>query len=65
MTKLASSGDAPIWHEDVQVFSVWNCDEDGGFVGYLCLDLFLREGKYANAANFNLIPVCYNAYTPL
>ncbi|KNG91709.1 putative thimet oligopeptidase [Aspergillus nomiae NRRL 13137] len=56
ITKLTGPGDAPVWHEDVQVFSVWNSDEDGGFVGYLYMDLFLREGKYANAANFNLIP---------
>ncbi|THC87473.1 hypothetical protein EYZ11_013081 [Aspergillus tanneri] len=55
-TKLATPGDALVWHEDVQVFSVWNADEDDGFVGYFYMDLFLREGKYANAANFNLIP---------
>ncbi|KAE8418871.1 hypothetical protein BDV36DRAFT_282629 [Aspergillus pseudocaelatus] len=55
-TKLANPGDALVWHGDVQVFSVWNSDEGDGFVGYLYLDLFLREGKYANAANFNLIP---------
>ncbi|QKX52953.1 uncharacterized protein TRUGW13939_00024 [Talaromyces rugulosus] len=56
MTKLDSPGVAHVWHEDVQAFSVWNSDEDGDFVGHLYLDLFHREGKYANAANFNLIP---------
>ncbi|PIG85246.1 thimet oligopeptidase [Aspergillus arachidicola] len=55
-TKTASPGNSLVWHEDVQVFSVWNSDEDGAFVGYLYMDLFRREGKYANAANFNLIP---------
>lgn len=47
-----------VWHEDVQVFSVWDDEgEGGGFVGYLYLDLFPRDGKYGHAANFNLQPV--------
>lgn len=51
-------GDDIVWHEDVQVFSVWNDEGEGsGFVGYLYLDLFPREGKYGHAANFNLQPV--------
>ncbi|CAI7599433.1 unnamed protein product [Penicillium pancosmium] len=50
-------GDDIVWHEDVQVFSVWNDEGEGsGFVGYLYLDLFPREGKYGHAANFNLQP---------
>ena len=49
-----------VWHDDVQVFSVWNDEGEGsGFVGYLYLDLFPREGKYGHAANFNLQPVCF------
>ncbi|UDD62076.1 hypothetical protein AFCA_009405 [Aspergillus flavus] len=56
MTKLASHGHTLVWHEDVQIFRVRNSDEAGDFIGYLYMDLFLREGKYANAANFNLIP---------
>lgn len=58
---LAPTGQADdiVWHEDVQVFSVWNDEGEGsGFVGYLYLDLFPREGKYGHAANFNLQPVC-------
>lgn len=51
-------GNDIVWHEDVQVFSVWNDEGEGsGFVGYLYLDLFPREGKYGHAANFNLQPV--------
>ncbi len=47
-----------VWHDDVQVFSVWDDEGEGsGFVGYLYLDLFPREGKYGHAANFNLQPV--------
>ena len=46
-----------IWHEEVQLFSVWNDESEGdGFVGYLYLDLFPRDGKYGHAANFNLQP---------
>ncbi|PLN85016.1 metallopeptidase MepB [Aspergillus taichungensis] len=46
-----------VWHEDVQIFGVWNDEGEGsGFVGYLYLDLFPRPGKYGHAANFNLQP---------
>ena len=58
--KLAEStnGADIVWHEDVQVFSVWDEEtEGGGFVGYLYLDMFPRDGKYGHAANFNLQPV--------
>lgn len=50
-------GDDMVWHKEVQVFSVWDDEGEGsGFVGYLYLDLFPREGKYGHAANFNLQP---------
>ncbi|KAF1838284.1 zincin [Decorospora gaudefroyi] len=46
-----------VWHEDVQIFSVWDDEGEGaGFVGYLYLDLFPRDGKYAHFANFNIQP---------
>ena len=46
------------WHPDVQMYSVWNDDgEGGGFVGYLYLDMFPRDGKYGHACNANLQPV--------
>ena len=52
-----SKGSDIVWHEDVQVFSVWDDDGEGsGFVGYLYLDLHPRDGKYGHAANFNLQP---------
>ncbi|CAK4034113.1 Thimet oligopeptidase [Lecanosticta acicola] len=51
-----------VWHQDVQVFAVWDHESEGGnFVGYLYLDLFPREGKYGHAANFNLQPGFINA----
>lgn len=58
--KLSPTGNGNdiVWHEDVQFFSVWDDEGEGsGFVGYLYLDLFPREGKYGHAANFNLQPV--------
>ena len=58
--RLAESGQGTdiVWHEDVKVFSVWDDEkEGGGFVGYLYLDMFPRDGKYGHAANFNLQPV--------
>ena len=40
-------GEDVVWHEDVQLFSVWNDESEGnGFVGYLYTDLFPRLGKY-------------------
>lgn len=46
-----------VWHDEVQVFAVWDDEgEGGGFVGYLYLDLFPRDGKYGHAANFNISP---------
>lgn len=51
-----------VWHEDVKMFSVWDEEaEGGGFVGYLYLDMFPRNGKYGHAANFNLRPVSCQA----
>jgi metallopeptidase MepB len=58
-TALADGGKAEdiVWHPEVQVFSVWDDEDEGaGFVGYLYLDLFPRDGKYGHAANFNLQP---------
>ncbi|KAA8646894.1 M3 family metallopeptidase [Aspergillus tanneri] len=57
--KIAPSGKGSdiVWHEEVQIFSVWDDEGEGsGFVGYLYLDLFPRSGKYGHAANFNLQP---------
>ncbi|KAK2732701.1 hypothetical protein FQN57_002491 [Myotisia sp. PD_48] len=58
-TKISETGKGSdiVWHDEVQVFSVWNDAGEGNeFVGYLYLDLFPREGKYGHAANFNLQP---------
>ena len=39
-------GEDVVWHEDVQLFAVWNDESQGsGFVGYLYTDLFPRLGK--------------------
>ncbi|WXC53668.1 hypothetical protein QX201_013306 [Fusarium graminearum] len=42
--------DAPVWQKDVTVYEAWNSEDQGGeFLGYLYLDLYAREGKYAGA----------------
>lgn len=42
----SGKGEDIVWHEDVQLFSVWDDEGEGsGFVGYLYLDLHPREGK--------------------
>ena len=52
-----SKGDDIVWHEDVQLFTVWNAEQEGGdFVGYLYTDMHPRLGKYSHAANFNIQP---------
>ncbi|KKY24142.1 putative thimet oligopeptidase [Phaeomoniella chlamydospora] len=56
---IAESGNGKdiVWHDEVQLFSVWDDEGEGGeFVGYLYLDLFPRQGKYGHAANFNVQP---------
>lgn len=42
--------EAPTWHKDVAVYSAWDSDEQGGgFLGYLYLDIYARDGKYSGA----------------
>ncbi|KAF2651276.1 thimet oligopeptidase [Lophiostoma macrostomum CBS 122681] len=46
-----------VWHEDVRPFAIWNSEDEGGdFVGYLYMDLFVREGKLEQPFNVNLQP---------
>jgi metallopeptidase MepB len=48
------------WQPDVIVFSVWEDAANGGdFLGYLYLDLFLRDHEYNHAGHYNLRPVSY------
>lgn len=56
---IATGGNSDhTWHEDVQLFSVWDDEAEGGeFVGHLYLDLYPRQGKFSHAANFNVQPV--------
>jgi len=44
-----------VWHEDCKQYAVWRSDTKG-FLGWLYLDLFPRDGKYRHAADFNLGP---------
>ncbi|GKZ36765.1 hypothetical protein AbraIFM66950_007962 [Aspergillus brasiliensis] len=43
-----------LWHESVQVFSVWESTPDKQFVGYLYFDLLWRENKYRGNQSVNL-----------
>jgi metallopeptidase MepB len=37
------------WHEDVQAYAVWNdAGEGDGFLGYLYIDPYPRDGKYGH-----------------
>ncbi|WQF78685.1 Putative peptidase M3A/M3B catalytic domain, neurolysin/Thimet oligopeptidase, domain 2 [Colletotrichum destructivum] len=57
--RLSSTGkgDDLVWHPDVQILSVWDAESEGsGFLGYLYLDLYQRDGKRGSPANFSLIP---------
>lgn len=46
------------WHPDVDVYYAWNSDAQGGkFLGYLYLDLLVRDAKVGNVSNHNLQPV--------
>jgi metallopeptidase MepB len=50
--------DAPVWQKDVAVYEAWNAEDQGGeFLGYLYLDLYAREGKYAGAHSSLIQPV--------
>ncbi|KAI4604392.1 hypothetical protein KJ359_000530 [Pestalotiopsis sp. 9143b] len=46
------------WHEDVEIFAVWDCpaegEEEADFIGYLYLDLLFRNHKYRNGQTVNL-----------
>ncbi|PIT92064.1 MAG: hypothetical protein COU08_04390 [Candidatus Harrisonbacteria bacterium CG10_big_fil_rev_8_21_14_0_10_42_17] len=44
----------PLWHKDVQLFSIQNKDSKE-IIAYFALDLFPRSGKYGHYAAFNVI----------
>ena len=47
-----------VWHDDVQLFSVWNTEDEGGaFVGYLYLDPYVRDFNPASPTCRSLVPV--------
>ena len=46
---------AETWHPDVQVYAAWDGD-DGGFLGYLYVDIFARLGKFEGARHSIVTP---------
>ncbi|KAJ3494446.1 hypothetical protein NLG97_g4070 [Lecanicillium saksenae] len=55
--KINAKNGSDIWQEDVQMFAVYDNEANGGgFLGYLYLDLFQRDGKYSHASCINLNP---------
>lgn len=58
---ILSDTDQPVetWHPDVMPIAVWDeAEEGGGFLGYLFIDPYPREGKYGHVGQFGLQPVC-------
>ncbi|KAK4032612.1 MepB [Parachaetomium inaequale] len=56
--KLSPSGRGSdiVWYKDVQIYTVWDDDAEHAFLGYLYFDLYIRDGKYGNPSNFNIVP---------
>ncbi|EGX89137.1 metallopeptidase MepB [Cordyceps militaris CM01] len=42
------------WHEDVQVWEVWDAGSNQDFMGFLYLDLFWRKNKKKGAENISI-----------
>lgn len=58
---ILSDTDPPVetWHPDVMPIAVWDeAEEGGGFLGYLLIDPYPREGKYGHVGQYGLQPVC-------
>lgn len=61
-----AGGDALVWHEDVQLFAVWD-DSDGSgkkdeFLGYLYMDMYPRPGKRSGFCDLPIRPVRKSLY---
>lgn len=46
-----------LWHPEARMFQV-NDATSGALVGYFCMDLFPRDGKYSHFCNIPLQPCC-------
>jgi len=50
-----STEETTVWHEDVELWAVWDGEDGvGDFLGYLYLDLLRRENKYQGNQNVTL-----------
>ncbi|KAJ1718530.1 metalloendopeptidase, partial [Coemansia erecta] len=41
--------DPPVWHQDVEMYEIWEANDKQTFVGHFYLDLYPRDGKYNHA----------------
>jgi metallopeptidase MepB len=46
-----------VWHEEVSVYTIWDADDQNGFLGWLYFDPYPRDGKYTHFGHYNLQPV--------
>ena len=63
--EIKSESNQTAWHEDVELWSLW--EKNGEQLAYFYLDLYPREGKFTHAAVFDIssggserqeLPVC-------
>ncbi|EME86729.1 uncharacterized protein MYCFIDRAFT_30347 [Pseudocercospora fijiensis CIRAD86] len=56
--QLAKSGNGSdlVWHPDVELYGVWDKTDGQGFIGYLYLDVYYREGKQGGAFMRSITP---------
>jgi thimet oligopeptidase len=47
--------DAPVWHDDVVAYDVYDVDDREARLGRIYLDLHPRAGKFSHAAQFDLV----------
>ncbi|KAJ2838431.1 metalloendopeptidase, partial [Coemansia erecta] len=56
--RFAKIDNAPVWHSDVEMYEIWEANNESQFVGHFYLDLHPRDGKY-NHACVNPIRACF------
>jgi Zn-dependent oligopeptidase len=47
-----------VWHDNVSLYTVWDSDNNNSFLGWLYIDQYPRDGKYAHFGHYGLQQVC-------